>query len=464
MINPSNDKLSNRDVSLNVPIVGDNILKLVEARTLKGFRDLLPAEAGLKSHMLHSLEDVFRKFGFPRIETPHLEYAECLLGDAGAEISKQVYRFKDNGDRDVALRFDLTVPFARYVVQHQAELGLPFRRYAIGNVFRGEKSQAGRYREFTQCDFDIIGSESFDAARAADAETVQVMVASLKALKVPGFSVCINNRKIYNGLCEYLGVADNASNILRAIDKIGKIGAEGITTELKPTGISEQVISELLEFVNLSKGKTSLETLASLEKYRNKSQMLDAGIDELSAVVKMLSAIPSLDSTHKVDLSIARGLGYYTGIVFETMVRGYENFGSVCSGGRYDNLATTFSKKRLPGVGASVGLDRLMAVLSEIDKTPVKGTPAELLIFIENSDSIGTIHAAAAQLRELGLNVETYPQVGSIKDQFKYAERHGHPFTLRFMGNNNWQISNLEKGTKEEISNLEQVSLRIKTL
>ncbi len=426
-------------------------------RTLKGFRDLLPAQAESKGEMLFQLESIFRSFGFSKIETPHLEYAEGLLGQAGTEINKQVYRFRDHGDRDVCLRFDLTVPFARYAVQHRNELGLPFKRYAIGNVFRGESPQAGRYREFTQCDFDMVGAKTFGSSRAADAEIVQVMIASLEKLGLSEFKVHLNNRKIFNGLCEHLGISDRAVQVLRAVDKIGKIGRDGVCAELDELGLSRSNSAVLLDFVSLSEGKNNSEVLAALAPYTDFGGIIKEGINEMVGIIGILDSIPTLARRYQVDLAIARGLGYYTGVVFETFVTGHENLGSVCSGGRYANLASTFSKDPMPGVGASVGIDRLIAVMSQTSTTPRPSTPATVLVTIANDYQIGAAHSLASELRQEGFNVECYPQVDKLGVQFSYATRRGHQFVLKLDDQNSWVITDMSNNQRRAIGSIKEI-------
>ena len=435
---------------------------IIEARTLKGFRDLLPQEAELKGAMLQTLERVFRSFGFPRIETPHLEYAEVLLGDAGAEINKQVYRFTDHGDRAVALRFDLTVPLARYVVQHRHEVGLPFRRYAIGSAFRGENTQAGRYREFTQCDFDIIGAESFDAARGADAEIVQIIAAALSALQVREYVIRVNNRKIFNGLCECVGIGDKSVDALRIVDKLGKIGQSGVREELAAAGLAAGQIDELLGVIDLSKDGDAQAIFSKLSAFKQRGGTIAAGITELERVFEILAALPDLAGTCVVDLSIARGLGYYTGIVFETYLKALPRIGSVCSGGRYANLTATFSRERLPGVGSSVGVDRLIAALTELGLNALKATPAALLVLAESEQHLPQIHRLAQELRALAINVEVYPEVAKVASQFKYAERKGHRFVLRLGKDGGWLLKDITAAAEWPVSSAQDIAVQVR--
>ncbi|MEZ4755048.1 MAG: HisS family protein [Bdellovibrionota bacterium] len=324
------DHSSSKPTELNETAISSNetvtkMRKLIEARTLKGFRDLLPAEAIAKGSMLQALRNVFDSYGYVPIETPHLEYTEVLVGDAGDDIQKQLYRFRDNGDRDVTLRFDLTVPFARYSVQHASHLPLPFKRYAIGEVFRGEKSQHGRYREFTQCDFDFIGTTSI----ASDAEIVLVIAASMRAISVDSFTISINNRKVMNGLSNHLGAADKAVDILRIIDKISNIGTEGAKKELIAVGLPESSATTVLEFISLSNSYQSTALFEKLSPYADQDETLAEGVKELKGLIGILEQSGLDSSCYKIDLSTARGLGYYTGTVYETLLDDLPQLGSV---------------------------------------------------------------------------------------------------------------------------------------
>jgi histidyl-tRNA synthetase len=327
----------------------------------------------------------------------------------------------------VALRFDLTVPFARYVCQHQSELGLPFKRWAIGNVFRGENPQAGRYREFTQCDFDVAGVSS----TAADAEIVQVICASMRKLQVPDFEVRINNRRLMNGLAAALGFADRAAEVLQLIDKIAKIGEEKVAELLqKEANLSQEQVEKLMAFVSLSKDKAPDPVLAAVEQFTPMNSQMREGINELRDLVEILEAARVPSHEFSIDFSIARGLGYYTGIVYETTIRGLPQIGSVCSGGRYDNLTMTFQEKPISGVGASVGIDRLLAAFEELGQAATIRTPCQALILVPTPESVPGAHGLAARLRALGLDIEVYPESAKMKRQVQYASRSGHAWLL----------------------------------
>ena len=395
--------------------------KKVEPRTLKGFRDILPADALIKERMLQKIKNVFFSFGFAPIETPHLEYTEVLIGGTSEEIGKQLYRFNDQGDRDVCLRFDLTVPFARFVTQHKAELGVPFKRYAVGNVFRGEQPQFGRYREFTQCDFDFVGVDSL----TADAEIVELIIAQMQGLGLKRFIVRINNRKSMNGLATYLGIPEKSSDMLRIIDKYDKVGRDGVRSELKQElNIDDKMVDEILDFVELS---ASGDILKLASAYKEKNELLKTGLEELETLSQILTDA-GLAEYFKIDFTIARGLGYYTGIVYETNLLDLPEVGSVCSGGRYDNLTQNFTKEKLPGVGASIGLDRLIAALLKLELMQSSNTPAQVLLTLMDYKDSGAVHKIATSFRTNGIACEVYPEPAKLKKQFQYADRKGHKF------------------------------------
>lgn len=432
------------------------------SQTLKGFRDLLPKDAILKNRMCETLSRVFESFGFVPIQTPHLERAEALFGDASQEIKKQVYKFIDNGGREVALRFDLTVPFARYISEHAHEVGLPFKRWAIGSVFRGENPQAGRYREFTQCDFDFVGTTSL----AADAEIVQVIEASMRTLGVQRFQIRINNRKVMNGLAAALGMPGKTAELLQEVDKLEKVGEEGVRLALKGEhGFSDSAVSELLAFVQLSRGDLTPEAvLEATRAYRDKNELLRQGLEELEGLHELLRAVGIGYPTYRIDLSIARGLGYYTGIVYETTLLDLPSIGSVCSGGRYDNLTQTFRKEPCPGVGASVGIDRLIAGLSTLGLLAAAGTPADVLILTPQSEDAPRALALGASLRHEGLMVEVYPEPHKLKRQFDYAKRSGHPFVVQHRREGSGFILERQSdGERSEHSSTKEIAERVRS-
>lgn len=399
----------------------------VKARILNGFQDVLPAEAMRKEQMLSILKKVFFSFGYAPIETPHLEYSEVLLPDEGDEVSKQLYRFNDHGDRDVVLRYDLTVPFARYVVQHKNDLGIPFKRFAIGNVFRGERPQFGRYREFTQCDIDIVGTSSL----SADAEIVEVIVASMQALGIERFTVKLNNRKILSGIAELVGAPERAAEIIRIIDKIDKIGQEKVKASLiDEVGLSAESADKILEFITIARDTPEAELFGAVESYKTQNALIDQGLTELQELVAIVRSLGISEEFCKVDFSLARGLGYYTGAVFETVLGDLPEIGSVCGGGRYDNLTMSYSKEQLPGIGCSVGLSRLLAALEKLGLQSESATPADILVAQMEGVPVVATRGLASSIRAEGVCVEVYPEEAKLKKQFQYADRRGHKFVI----------------------------------
>ena len=402
---------------------------LVTPRTLSGFKDRLPQESMAKNMLLNRVSEVFLKFGFVPIETPHIEHADILVKQGSEEIQKELYRFNDRGGRDVALRFDLTVPLARFITQYQNELELPFKRYAIGNVFRGERAQKGRYREFTQCDFDFIGSESL----SCDAEILQVIYASLINLGMSEFSIWLNHRKILNGICKHFGITDKNSvdAVLRVIDKLDKIELGGVISELNiELGISTQKAQEILEYTSIKQNGAGKEFFKSIESMKEWNKELKEGIEELEELYEILLPLQMDKDCYRVNFSIARGLGYYTGIVYETVLHRLPSIGSVCSGGRYDNLTRTFSKQRLSGVGASIGVDRLLAAMKELRLIGGKSTSARALIISMDKAYLGYVHSLAESFRRSGIAIEVYPDIVKLKKPFSYANVLGHEFVL----------------------------------
>lgn len=436
--------------------------KLVTPRTLKGFRDLLPGEALAKKNMISKLQEVFESFGFGPIETPHLEYTDVLINETEGEIGKQLYRFEDNGGRDVCLRFDLTVPFARYAVQHKNELGMPFKRYAIGTNFRGENPQLGRYREFMQCDFDIIGVDS----GSADAEIVQVIKAALLTMGVKNFTIRINNRKIMNGIAEHYGLVECVPEILRIIDKIDKIGEEKVRSSLlEELSLSSEQVDIFMEFVSLSGGKSCQEIFSIAEKYENLNEATKKGFQELRELAAILDGLEWQDCSYKIDFAIARGLGYYTGIIYETILNDFPEIGSICSGGRYDNLTQNFSKEPAPGVGASVGIDRLMAALQEMKLITMRETPARVLVTQMDKELCAYSHRVASEFRASDIPTEVYPAAAKLKKQFQYADRKGHEFIVLIGEDeakaNKITVKNLKTAEQETLTIEEAVKLTL---
>ena len=402
---------------------------LIEPRVLRGFRDTLPATALARDYVFRTAGQVFRSFGYLPIDTPALEYAEILKGKGGAETDKQLFEFDDAGGRRVALRFDLTVPLARFVAQNQQELVFPFRRYHIAPVWRGERPQKGRYREFYQCDADLVGA----TGPAADAEAVLVFATLFEALDVGEVTLRINDRRVLNGIFEALGIHDRVTPVMRALDKLDKIGAEGVRKEIAEAGVSDAVADRLLtglSSVTLAANRPNSEVLDGLAELVEGSVTGREGVEGLRTVLQLVEAAGVPQRRLRLDPSIARGLDYYTGIVFETMLNDMPGIGSVASGGRYDNLAGLYTSTRLPGVGASLGVDRLLAALAELERTPGSGGGPDVLVTLPESGDATAAFALAAAVRRGGLVVEVYPEQRRHANQLRYADRSGARLVL----------------------------------
>jgi histidyl-tRNA synthetase len=393
---------------------------LIQPRTLKGFRDFLPETMIPRERIMEIARRVFRSYGFSPIDTPALEYLEILLGKGGAETDKQLYRFQDHGGRDVGLRFDLTVPLARFAAQHIAALGTPFKRYHLATVWRGENTQRGRFREFMQCDFDTIGTKSV----AADAEVVLVVHDLLKAIGFERFTIRVNNRMVLSGLLESIGLEERATDVLRALDKLAKIGPENVIEEIQQTaGASAGDAAKVVEMVQLSGDNDAI--LAQLRPLVEGSVRGKAGVDRLAELLSAVASAGIPADRVRLDVAIARGLDYYTGTVLETTLDDLPTIGSVCSGGRYDNLAELYTKQELPGIGASLGLDRLLAAMEELGILEKPQTPAQVFIPYFDAARIGEYFRLAAELRSAGIGVEVYPDAVKLGKQLQYADRKG---------------------------------------
>ncbi|MFZ3109894.1 MAG: histidine--tRNA ligase [Rectinemataceae bacterium] len=400
---------------------------IIEPRVLKGFRDYLPEAENARMFLVDTLEKTFRSFGFVPIDTPSLEYAEILLGKGGGETDKQVYRFSDNGGRDVALRFDLTVPFARFMAEHVDELYLPFRRFHIAKVWRGENTQRGRYREFMQCDFDIVGTDS----ASADADIVLVIASAMEALNVGRVSIRINHRGLFNRFLAAAGCAEKSVSILRTVDKLEKIGKEE-TFALLSAEAGAANAAHILDFIE--PGVNFETTLLKMFQYcaTGDAEALVAR-NRLSDVYEIAQAAGYADSI-VLDPSITRGLDYYTGIVFETSLQAMPAIGSICSGGRYNELASLYTSKKLPGVGASVGLDRLLAALDALGMTSSAGYAPPVLLANQGEASLKALHGVASRLRGRGISTEVFPEPKKLVAQYGYAEKKGIPYALLLDG------------------------------
>jgi len=405
----------------------------IQPRTLKGFRDFLPDAAIAREGLIDTARAVYRSYGFVPIETPVLEYLEVLLGKGGDESDKQMYRFEDGGGRQVGMRFDLTVPFARYAAQHIGQLGTPFKRYHIAPVWRAENSQRGRYREFVQCDFDTIGTEGL----ASDIETLLVIHDLMVALDVGGFQVRINNRKVLSGLLERLGLQDRTTPVLRALDKLAKIGADKVAAELeREAGTTPEQARDVLALAELTgEGDALLDQLGPLVAG---SETGERGVEELRGVLSAARAAGVPEGRVRLDVSIARGLDYYTGTIYETFLDDLPGIGSVCSGGRYDDLASLYTKQHLPGVGASLGVDRLLAALEELGRIEPKSSTADVFVPLFSAERLNDYVGLCATLRAAGLAVELYPEAKKLGAQLKYADRRGFRAAV-IVGDDEWE-------------------------
>ncbi|MFO0011869.1 MAG: histidine--tRNA ligase [Planctomycetota bacterium] len=397
---------------------------MIEPRTLKGFRDFLPAAMIPRERLMETARQVYRRYGFVPIDTPALEYLEILTGKGSEETDRQMYHFTDNGGRAVGMRFDLTVPLARFAAQHIHELGTPFKRYHIGPVWRGETPQAGRFREFVQCDFDTIGTTGV----VSDIETALVIHELLQEIGIERFRLRINNRQLLTGLLESLGLAQHSTTVLRGLDKLEKVGAATVEKELTQAGILESQIAQILQFASIrGKPDAVLEQLASQLRGNPRAE---EGVERLFTVQKALSAAGVPDERFAIDVSIARGLDYYTGIIFETTLGDLPEIGSVCSGGRYDNLAELFTKQHLPGIGASLGLDRLLAALEKLGRIPSNPAPADVFIALFDSERTSDYFELASLVRRGGFSCEVYPDPKKLGAQLKYADQRGFPVAI----------------------------------
>ena len=397
---------------------------MIQPRTLKGFRDHLPAQALVRERVLDVARRVYRSYGFAPIDTPALEYLEILTGKGSEETDKQLYRFTDHGGREVGMRFDLTVPFARFAAQHVNELGLPFKRYHMATVWRGENTQRGRYREFMQCDFDTIGTTS----PVADLEMVLVVHDLLAAIGLENFTIKLNDRRVLAGILERLGLADRAPDVLRSLDKLGKVTPEAVAAELTGQGVAEAAVATLLEMARLA--GPPAEVLGRLAGLAGTTATGAVGVAALEGLMAGATAAGVPAGRVVVDPSIARGLDYYTGIVLESFLDDLPALGSVCSGGRYDNLAALYTKQPLPGVGASLGIDRLLAGLEELGATGGPETPAEVFLVQFDAARLADYLRIAAALRRAGIAVEFFPEPKKLGQQLKLASKRGIPLAL----------------------------------
>ncbi len=424
---------------------------ITEPRTLPGFMELLPNEQILFEQMKQKIETIYQRFGFLPLDTPILELSEILLAKAGGETEKQIYRFQ-KGDTDIAMRFDLTVPLAKYVAKNYGNLSFPFRRYQIGKVYRGERAQKGRFREFYQCDIDIIGDGELSIIN--DAEIPSVIYQLIQELGFQDFTICMNNRKILNGLFEEIDQKENATEILRVIDKIEKIGKEAVIQELERLDLTKQSIEAIMNFIAID--GTTDEKLEKLQKLNIQNETFQLGLQELTQVVNYIRMFGVPDTHFKVDLTIARGLDYYTGTVYETFLNDYREIGSVCSGGRYENLAEYYTDKKLPGVGISIGLTRLFYKLNEMGLIKAgKSSMADILVIPMLEDMTKPIQIAS-ELRKNGICTEIYLNDKKLKAKLKYADKLQIPYVVIIgedeVASNQVKVKNMQTGEETEVA------------
>ncbi len=425
----------------------------IKPRTLSGFMELQPDKQVQMDKMRAVLAETYVRYGFTPLDTPAIEAAEVLLAKGGGETEKQIYRFT-KGESDLALRFDLTVPLAKYVAANYGQLTFPFRRYQIGKVWRGERAQRGRFREFYQADIDIIGDGALDILN--EAEIPAIIYDTFTRLGLHRFRIRVNNRKVLNGFFAILGLSEQAGDVLRTIDKLDKIGADKVRELLTDTcGVTAEQADEILRFIACP--GTSADKLAFLEQYRGRNETFDTGLDELRTVVGYLPAFGVPEENFELDLTIARGLDYYTGTVYETVLLDHPEVGSICSGGRYDDLAGYYTNKSLPGVGISIGLTRLFYILQEQNmiSDAVLTAPADVLI-LPMTDDLSAAVSLASMLRAGGLRVQLYSEKKKFKAKIGYADKLGIPFVI-FLGEdeiaqNVCALKNMVTGEQEAVT------------
>ena len=422
----------------------------VEPRTLPGFMELLPSEQILFNQIKDTIEETYKMYGFLPLDTPVIELSDVLLAKAGGETEKQMYRF-NRGDTDLALRFDLTVPLSKYVAKNYGNLSFPFRRYQIGKVYRGERAQKGRFREFYQCDIDIIGDGELDLIN--DAELPSVIYTIFTKLGFSDFTIKINNRKILNGLFQSLGQKENSVEILRIIDKIDKIGKENVVEELRKINIDDSVINKIIDFIEI-KG-TNSEKIEKLKSLGIENETFNKGIEELEFVANNMKLFGVPEENYMIDLTIARGLDYYTGTVYETFLNDYRELGSICSGGRYENLAEYYTDKKLPGVGISIGLTRLFYKLNELNLIKTNKKSISDILIIPMTEDLSTAIRIATKLRNQGIKTEIYLNNKKLKAKFKYADKLEIPYVIVIgedeIQNNVVKLKDMKTGEEKEI-------------
>ncbi len=437
-----------------------------EPRTLSGFMELLPEDQILFNQIKNTIEEIYKLYGFLPLDTPIIELSEVLLAKAGGETEKQIYRFQ-KGDTDLSLRFDLTVPLAKYVAKNYGNLSFPFRRYQIGKVYRGERTQKGRYREFYQCDIDIIGDERLDLLN--DAELPSIIYSIFSKLDFGEFTICINNRKILTGLFEELELEQKSQEVLRIIDKIAKIGKDTAIKELEKIQIGKEKINKIIEFVEIQ-GTTDeklqklyeMIDIESQSYFKVDNEIFKTGVEELKQVIENIRILGIPDKNFKIDLSIVRGLDYYTGTVYETFLNEHKELGSICSGGRYENLAENYTDKKLPGVGISIGFTRLFYQLKESNLLKIKEKSISKIIIIPMVKDNTKAIKLASDLRNLGVPTQIFLEDKKLKAKLKYADKLNIPYMILIgedeIKNNFVKVKNMQTG--EEV----QVELNAKTI
>ena len=437
-------------------------IKRVEPRTLSGFMELLPQEQIKFNEMKRIIEETYELYGFLPQETPIIESSEVLLAKAGGETEKQIYSFT-KGDTDLSLRFDLTVPLAKYVAKNYGQLTFPYRRYQIGKVFRGERPQKGRYRELYQCDIDIIGNGKLSIAN--DAQMPSIIYSIFKKFNFGKFIIRMNNRKILNGLFEEIELKDQAKEALVIIDKLDKIGMENVKEELRNIGVTEENVTKLEEFFNINKSGNNDEIIAALKGLGFKSETFAEGLKEIEELITYVRLFGVEEEYFRIDLTIARGLDYYTGTVYETNIIGYENIGSICSGGRYDNLAEYYTKQNLPGVGISIGLTRLFYVLNELDLIKIGNNSISKAVIVTMGVDFGEGVKVSNALREAGIRNEIYAEDAKTKNKFSYVDSLNIPYCIVIgqdeVDKNMYTLKNMTTGEQEMLS-VEDIISKIK--